>query len=155
MSVAASAVNTGCDSVDDDRIPPMPVYISFSTEPDWEVYGVTGACSSRNFIRDLKEPSNYPWTAMTYTGFGGVLLVSDINGDPQAYDLACPYECRKDVRIYVGEDLKAHCSGCGSVYDVFTNYGSPLSGPAAEDGYALQRYSVGRGQQGEYRIVTR
>ena len=30
---------------------------------------------------------------MTYTGFGGILLVTDMSGSPLAYDLACPVEC--------------------------------------------------------------
>lgn len=145
-----------CDSVDDDRIPPLGVYVPFNTQPDWIVYGVTGAGSVKTFIKELREPAGYPWTALSLTGFGGVMLVSDVNGDPRAYDLACPYEAKRDIRIIFDRDLqRARCPKCGSVYDIFTNYGYPFSGPAAEEGYALQRYNVGPGLQGEYMVITR
>lgn len=153
---ALAVVISGCHSVDDDRIPPLPVYVQFQTRADWDIYGVPGATSWRSFIKADRIPANYPYTSLSMTGFGGVLLVGDIHGDPVAYDLACPYECKADVRIYVDEDLmKARCPKCGSIYEIFTNYGYPLEGPSAEYGYALQRYHVGQGGQNEFRVITR
>lgn len=144
-----------CHSVDDRRIPPFAVYIPFRNVAEWDFYGNPAATSYRRFIYALNYPSNYPWTSMTLTGFGGVLLVGDIHGMPQAYDLACPYECQQDVRVVVESDNRAHCPKCHSVYEIFTNYGLPVAGPAAEHGYALQRYYVGPGSNGEYRVITR
>ncbi len=154
--VVAAACFSFCHSVDDDRIPPVEVYIPFQTQADWTVYGVSGACTSKRFIKQDRVPSDYPYQAMSYTGYGGVLLCSDIHGMPVAYDLSCPVEVRPDVRIVVDEDLqKAVCPKCHSIYDIFTNYGSPVSGPAAEDGFGLQRYRVGSGVQGQYMVVVR
>ncbi|MDE6266193.1 MAG: hypothetical protein K2M07_02445 [Muribaculaceae bacterium] len=151
-----TAIIGGCRSVDDDRIPPAPVRIAFPTVAEWQIYGTPGATDHRRFIKSEKIPSNFPWTALTETGFGGVLLCSDIHGAPVAYDLACPVEIRADVRIIVDQEaLNAYCPRCHSVYDIFTNYGQPLSGPAAEDGYGLQKYYVGAGAAGEYMVVTR
>ena len=143
----------GCDKLDDERIPPAP---AFPTVAEWQIYGTPGATDHKRFIKEEKAPANFPWTALTETGFGGVLLCGDIHGAPVAYDLACPVEIRRDVRIVVDpEAMNAYCPRCHSVYDIFTNYGHPLSGPAAEDGYGLQKYYVGAGAAGEYMVVTR
>jgi len=115
MAVAAifAFISSACHTIDDDRIPVAPVNIVFNTVADWNIYGVAGAMDYRYFIRDLRKPSNYPYTAMTYTGFGGVLLVSDVMGNPQAYDLACPVEADKNVRVEIDDEFLAHCPKCG------------------------------------------
>lgn len=135
----------------------MPVNIVFQSPGMWETYGVPGATSHRRFISREKEPAGFPFTAMTYTGFGGVLLVGDILGEPQAFDLACPVEARYDVRVEIDPDENvARCPECGSTYDVFGNLGTPLSGPAVDMHYALTRYHVNRGSGAlEYMVVSR
>lgn len=146
----------GCKHLDDDRIPPAPVHLVFSTINEWEIYGVPGAMNHKRYIKSERIPSNFPYNATTLTGFGGLLLVGDIFGAPRAYDLACPVECKADVRINVDSDAgKAVCPKCHSVYDIFTNYGQPLEGPAHEYGYGLRQYYIGAGHQGEYMLVTR
>lgn len=146
----------GCHRLDDQRIPPAPVRLQFYTVAEWTTYGVVGALSHKRYIKDQRIPSDFPYTALSQTGFGGLLLVGDILGAPRAYDLACPVECKSDVRIVVDDEtLNACCPKCGSVYSIFSNYGQPISGPAAELGYGLQKYYVGAGSQGEYMIVTR
>ena len=145
----------GCHSVDDDRIPVAPVNVVFSTVADWDVYGVAGAMQSRRFIRDTKEPSSFPWTAQTFTGYGGVLLVSDVLGEPMVFDLACPVECKRDVRIFVNKEMLGECPQCGSTYDVFSLRGAPVSGVAAHNHYGLRPYHVGPSRNGTaYRIIS-
>lgn len=156
-ALAALAILSACHKIDNKRIPPMPVYISFGTVGVWDTYGVAGATSYRRFILSStsREPANFPYTALSQTGFGGVLLVSDILGEPQAYDLACPVEVRQDVRVIVDEEKNiARCPECNSEYDIYSNYGTPLSGPAATDGYGLERYHVGRGTS-DYMLISR
>lgn len=155
LAAVIAVAATSCDKVDDERIPPCPVYIQFATQPDWVTYGVSGACDYKYFIKEDRVPGNYPWTALTETGFGGVLLLTDIHGDPQALDLACPIEAQRNVRVVVDTQLqKARCPRCHSVYDIFTNYGLPVEGEALRDNYALRRYHVGPGYQGQYLTVT-
>lgn len=72
-----------------------------------------------------------------------MLLVTDIVNNPLAYDLACPVERQRNVRVvYNPDDLRARCPQCGSVYDVSEFYGSPVSGPAYDRKFALRRYNV-------------
>lgn len=149
---------SGCHPINDDRLPPAPVHLTFNTVADWDRYGTPGALSSRMFIKTetTRIPADYPYTALNQTGFGGILLVGDIYGAPVAYDLACPVEMKAEIRIHVDtETNKAVCDRCGSVYDIFSNYGYPLQGPAAENGWGLTRYYVGAGRNNEYMIVTR
>ncbi len=156
MAIGAMMLWNGCQTVDDDRIPSSPVRIAFQTQSQWELYGVSGALDSKIFIKQDRIPNNFPYTSLTYTGFGGVLLVGDIHGNPVAYDLACPVERSASVRITVDHEANnAYCPKCGSVYDIYTNYGHPLSGQAARDGYGLQRYIVSGGMQGEYMTISR
>lgn len=156
MALALAVMAVGCHTIDDDRIPPLNVYVNFNTVGDWTEYGVPGAGSYRRFIKQDRIPANYPYSALSATGFGGVLLVGDVHNQPVAYDLACPVECKSNVRIQVNEQaLNAECPVCHSTYDIVTNYGYPLSGKAAEKGYGLQRYHVSPGLNGEYMVITR
>ena len=152
--MVAVLILASCHEVDDDRIPFAPVHIPFATQAQWEIYGVTGALQHRRFILDKGEPSGFPYNVQCYTGFGGVLLCSDVYGNPVAYDLACPVERNKNTLIIVDNDAaNAYCPVCHSVYDVFSNFGIPLSGEAAQHGYGLRRYSVTAGINGGYRMV--
>ncbi len=140
---------TGCDSVDDDRIPNLAVSINIGDAGLWNTYGVTGFGSSRNFIlaANLRQPSGFPYSTQSATGFGGILLINGMDpfttatDVPLAYDLACPVECKQDVRVQIEGDLyEAVCPVCHSHYDVTMSGGSPLSGPAAKHKYGLRRY---------------
>jgi len=158
MAACAAMVvlSAGCKHVDDDRTPPAGVWIVFATEPEWIKYGVPAAIDHKEFILSEGIPQNFPYTAMMQTGYGGVLLVGDINGRPAAYDLSCPVENKPDIRIRVdNENNDAYCPQCGSRYSIYSNHGLPVAGPAADDEhpYALRKYNVAAGPNGEYRVV--
>lgn len=156
IAISVLCALSSCHHLDDDRIPPAAVRIAFNTQGEWNTYGVGGAGQFRYFIKSEQIPAGFPYTALSYTGFGGVLLICDVHGNPVAYDMSCPVECRQDVRIAVDETRTvAECPKCHSTYDVVTNYGHPLSGEAAEKGYGLQRYYVAPGPAGEYFVITR
>ncbi len=154
-AIIFSGLCTSCHSLDDERIPVQPVNIVFPTVAEWNVYGVSGAMTWKSFIRQDRVPANFPYTASTYTGFGGVLLVCDVLGNPQAFDFSCPVERKQNVRVFINTEHEhlAECEECGSRYNVFSLLGHPVSGEAAEKGYALRRYKVGGGFGGEYMVV--
>jgi len=157
LIIAAGALMpAACHHVDNKRTPPAAVWITFPNQAVWDKYGVPGALSYRYFIPSLRLPENFPYTAVMKTGYGVVLLVADINGIPRAYDLSCPVENSPEIRIKIDmETTDAVCPKCGSHYDVFVNYGTPTSGPAAKSGFGLTRYMVGNGPNGEYRVISR
>ena len=161
--MAMLSAASSCNQVDDDRIPSLPVYIDLSGAGMWNSYGVSGVGISRNFIRwqGTVSPSGFPYTANTYVGFGGVLLIGGVDpftADPNvplAYDLSCPVERSQTVRVAVSpDDLQAVCPECGSRYDVVTGGGAPVGGPAltGKNKYGLRRYSCDPGQGGGYII---
>ncbi len=158
--IVCLVASAGCSRIDDTRLPAVSVNITFTSQGLWERYGVNGALEYRSFIRTrtMKYPADFPFTDATYTGFGGILLVSNLYGMPMAYDLACPYEASPEIRVHVDADaLDAVCDHCHSTYDIFGGEGRPTSGPAADRGYGLTRYRVLDGAPGTltYRVITR
>lgn len=153
-----------CNTVDDSRLPNMPVNINLSTPALWTTYGVHGYGDTRSFIAALREPRDFAYTAQTATGFGGVLLVCGFNpytleaGVPMAYDLACPVECRSDVRVRMQHDGEALpfavCPECGSHYDVVERGGSPTEGVALSRKLGLSRYECRMTTYGGYLITA-
>lgn len=143
LGAALATTLPACHHIDSQRIPYAPVSITFNSVGEWAVYAPGGACEARRFIMADRVPANFPYTALTATGFGGVLLVCDVNNDYLAYDLACPYEMTYNVRVAVDPATqRAVCPKCHSEYEVYMNYGHPYSGPAAEYGYGLKLYNV-------------
>lgn len=70
-------------------------------------------------------------------GFGGVLVYSDFYADFHAFDLACPYEVKTDVRVEPDSVGHAVCPKCGEVYDISLGTGVPTKGICKEP---LKRY---------------
>lgn len=163
LLMALLSALASCNQIDDDRIPSLPVYIDLSGDGMWNTYGVSGVGISRSFIKYQGElsPSDFPFNANTYVGFGGVLLIGGVDpftsepNVPLAYDLACPVERSQTVRVaFDSENLEAVCPVCDSHYDVVMAGGSPVSGPAltGKYKYGLRRYSCDPGQGGGYLI---
>lgn len=152
MAILALA-GSSCDSVDNKRLPVVPVSLMFWTQADWDTYGVTGAGQYRIFNKEKRIPTGFNYLAASYTGFGGVLLCSTFLGEPVAFDAACPVECRADVVVFINDNFEAECPRCHSRYDVFSLMGGCISGEAAEKGYGLQIYNVTPGRNGEFMVI--
>ena len=153
IGICLAAAAMSCHHLDDDRVPLMPVWLSFNTQAEWTLYGTPAAMDARIFVKSGRVPADYPYTALDETGYGGVLLLSDVHGVPKAYDAACPVEVKRDVRVFINGSHEAECPVCHSTFDVFSLDGHPLSGRAAEQGWGLRRFGVGPGSRGEYMVV--
>lgn len=162
ISLVVLVAFQSCNSIDDDRIPNMPVNIALADPGVWNTYGVSGFGSHRDFILS-KEPAGFPWKSNSATGFGGVLLIegvdpySAVTAAPLAFDLSCPVERSPNVRVHVeNETYMAVCPQCNSVYNVTTAGGSPISGEAAEGKYKyrLRMYKVIPSGTGGYYITN-
>ncbi len=146
---------TGCSNDNQYRIPVSAVRLSFLTPGDWQLYGVSGALDFKTFVKPDIKPNGFFYTAMSETGDGGILLVGNTIGEPMAYDLACPVEAQRNIRVFINTEKSiAQCPKCGSTYNVFYS-GEPLSGEAAQLRYSLKRYRVVMpGPQNEYAYIT-
>lgn len=157
---------SGCQAVDNERIPNMVVNISLSDAGVWNTYGVSGFGSHRYFIFNgtgNSQPAGFRYTSKNATGFGGVLLIegldpyNNLGAYPLAYDLACPVERRADIRVEIDtENYVAYCRQCGSIYDVTMAAGAPIGGEAltGKYKYALKMYRVVPSGMGGYFIVN-
>lgn len=147
--VAASLMCIGvssCSKTDDDRIPVTNVHLSIS-QAAWIRYGIHGAFEHVYFIKQRGIPTGYPYVAFDETGYAGILLVTGGGGesDLKAYSPACPVERDNQVIIEITTDDEQHpiarCPRCQSTFDVF-NYGTPLTGEAAQRKFSLSPYSI-------------
>ena len=161
LGCALCFIHAGCTQIDDNRIPSVPVSINLADAGLWNVYGVSGFGVWRTFERDLGLPQGFHYTGTTYTGYGGILLIGGMdqfNSDtdtPLAYDLSCPVECRRDVRVRIDEKtLDAVCPVCDSHYNVVMQGGAATSGKAYshKPRYGLRRYECIPAQLGGYMI---
>lgn len=154
-----------CNTIDDNRIPSMPVNISIADIGLWNVYGVSGFGNHREFIKtsSTRIPSGFPYNDNSATGFGGVLLISGMDpfttttDIPLAYDLACPVERNPEIRVYIDNDTYvAVCPQCKSTYDVTMGGGAPLSGEAmtGKYKYGLKKYDCYPTSYGGYVITN-
>lgn len=165
LPVIALTVTTSCTTVDDDRVPDLPVALNLSSPEYWHTYGVSAYGDYNMFIKSLGEPRNFPFVANTSTGYGGVLLVCGLNpytleaAVPMAYDLSCPVERKPDIRVRMQQDDEplpiAICPECGSRYNVIEGGGSPLKDcPAYYKKYGLRRYECIPSGYGGYLITN-
>ncbi|MCH5223112.1 MAG: hypothetical protein J1E82_03650 [Muribaculaceae bacterium] len=162
ITLAITAFCQGCDSVNDERIPNMPVNISISNAGLWNTYGVAGFGSYRNFTLSPRQPASFPYSSKSATGFGGVLLIEGIDpflgntAAPLAYDLACPVERSPEIKVTINSEYMAVCPVCQSIYDVTMQRGAPIGGPAATGKYkyALKTYTCLSSTEGGYFITN-
>lgn len=128
----------GCDDSYDSPIPlyPVSMQLNLSTQyPNFKTTNQYLTFTTRRYEVDR-------------VGFGGILVycgLPDDYGNPAyyAYDMACPYEVKKDIRVKpVTDDIgKVKCEECGSVFDV-NSAGIPLSGPANTERKVLRKYKT-------------
>ena len=155
--VLAATALSSCNHVENQRIPYAPVSIDLTYQSTWAVYGVQALGDYRYFNRAKRLPANFPYTATTYTGFGGVLLIGAGAGDvvPMAFDMACPVERDANVAISIDpNNLDAVCPNCGSHFNVLTGAGMPIKGEALQKNYVLTRYNALPAATGGYRITN-
>ena len=146
-------VATGCETVNDSRIPSYPVYIDLSNPGLWNTYGVSGFGSWQRFIcqtGSAVEPAGFAYKDGAATGYGGVLLIEGMDpfelqtAVPLAYDLSCPVEKSPTIRVTIDPTTyEAVCPVCESHYDITMGAGAPTVGPAlsGERQYGLRRYA--------------
>lgn len=127
----------------DTSFPDSQVYVTFNSQAVWHLYGVTTPCSWRFFNLPDRKPSDFPYTDVMATGFGGLFLFEDVSGSIGVVDAACPVERDANIRIWLNSETGiAKCRSCGSEYNLFEQHGLPISGPAAEKNIALKKYRI-------------
>lgn len=155
FALVVIATLAACTTDNQNRIPIAPVRLTFLSPGEWQLYGVSGALDYKTFIKPDVKPDGFFYTAMSETGYGGVILVGNTIGEPMAYDLSCPVEAQRTIRVFINPEKNiAQCPKCGSTYNIFYS-GEPLSGEATQLRYSLKRYRVMiPGPKNEYAYIT-
>lgn len=140
---------------DQHVLPNSPVYIPFNSEADWYAFGATSPGEWKLFDKKNGTPSGYNYNDITNTGFGGIIIVHDFEGNILAYDAACPVERDANVVLYYEtRNFEAVCPKCGSHFHLFDWPGIPVSGEAAQKGYGMKRYTVIRNTGSEFITIV-
>ncbi|MDD4778007.1 MAG: hypothetical protein PHV53_06925 [Fermentimonas sp.] len=114
------------------------------------------------FDHSLREGLSYkiftePRLSTDRLGYAGLLAVTDATGSNiYVYDLCCPYEDDRNIRITPRGDGKAECPGCNSVFITMygqsgLGFGTPERGPSKEP---LQSYHVYSSRPGVYEVIN-
>lgn len=131
----------GCENENQRRIPDMPVYLELDLNGTYSTF--------RNPLDTVVY--EYPVTVKDRIGYGGVLINIGYDEKYYAYDLACPYEAKPDIRVYPDESgMKVVCRKCGSEFDIWNGTGMVSKTPSK---WNLKRYKT-RVQNG-YVYITR
>lgn len=120
------------------------------TESDIPYYRVYLALDLRYEDKDLVGLLNHkeitkPRKAGEATGYSGLLVICGNDNKYYAFDLCCPHEAEKNIKISATDVGTAECPECGTAYDISYGTGAPIKGPSK---FALRRYNVSaKGQE--------
>lgn len=134
---------TGCGETVVSTIPDYPVNFEMNLVTEYNTFNSPGQV--HYFDKRRKETDRI--------GYGGLIVCVNYEGRYMAFDLACPYEAKSDVRAYPdaeGSALTATCSKCGSTFNIYDDeYARPQSGPATQ---GLKKYQTAITSSGILRI---
>ena len=133
-----------CGKVNVSNIPYARVYLELDLS--FKDKDLVGALNFKEFTSTANQ--NYG----TQLGYSGVLVVCGFNsyGNTQyyAYDLCCPYEANKNIKVQADNTGWAECPKCGTKYEIAYGSGTPSDGPSE---FALTRFDVT--QQGNKLLI--
>lgn len=129
---------------------------SLNTIPAEAVYFEVNLIKSPD--KNLRTPGNsetftQPRLSTDRIGYSGLLVIcsavpiTSTTYQLYAYDLCCPNEKRRDIKVAAQGDGTAKCPQCGSVFEIFNGIGNVKSGPSKDNLqiYYAQFYNTGDG----------
>ncbi|GAB1416658.1 hypothetical protein MASR2M117_20640 [Paludibacter sp.] len=138
-----------CSSCNDNYI---------SSIPDYPVHLELNLTTSYPTFRE--NPYQFlvfekPRYSNEYLGFGGILVVCGFGSNSAyeyfSYDLACPHEADKSIKVVPNDMGQAICEKCKSTYDIVNGFGIPINNSISKE--PLKRYKVI--QNGDYLYIMR
>ncbi|MDR0834105.1 MAG: hypothetical protein LBN93_08000 [Candidatus Symbiothrix sp.] len=131
---------------DENQRSPIPdVQVSLTIDLNFQDADLIPALATKSFTT--------PRLATDKIGFGGILVINGLSTGGGAinlfaYDLACPVEVDKNVKVVPDDAGKAVCPKCGTVF--VTAYGSGM--PESVSKYPLKSYTVQQTGDKKYSI---
>lgn len=122
-----------CNKVNVSNIPYAPVYLALDLRyQDKDLVGLL------NF-KEITQPRN----AGEMVGFSGILVVNGYDDQYYAYDLCCPHEANRNIKVEADNTGYAKCPKCGTSYEIALGTGTPNG--VSE--FALTKYPITRNGQ--------
>lgn len=122
-------VISSCDKKYNSDIPYASV--NFIIDLRYEDKDLVGILSHKEFTSPRKGND--------LIGYSGILVVCGFDNIYYAYDLCCPHEAKKSIKITANDDGTATCSTCGTKYDIGYGSGAPVEGVSK---YRLRVFNV-------------
>ena len=96
-----------CTKIDDNHTPAYQVNIRLNSAAMWNTYGVHSIGEYKIFSVRKKLPSNFHFTANTYTGFAGVMLLQgfDFTTQTGALGYGADYHPSKAQNVKMSNEL--------------------------------------------------
>ena len=118
-------------------VPRYPVNVTIDTRSGVFVHFIPTALNTYVTVNEdgyfYNGQKVQPLSVLDAYGYGGVVVYVDINGQYNAFDLACPYCAARSSRQPCTVDgIYAVCPSCGEHYDLGTGTGVPQKGIADE-----------------------
>lgn len=125
-------------------VPRYPVNVTINTKVGEFVHFQPTATLTYVFVDAAGYHYNgrvvQPLSVLDAYGYGGVVVYIDINGNYNAFDMACPYcAAQAKVRPCLIDGIFAKCPECEEEYDLGSGTAAPQKGIAQE---ALLRLTV-------------
>lgn len=114
-----AVVLSGCGSNNRNPVPSYPVYLDLDITAQFPHFVPANGFQTMTFTTRRYEKE--------YIGYGGVLVVSAMDGHYHAMDMCCPVCLLRDSVVQL-DGIYAVCPICGEQYDVSYGMGLPMKG---------------------------
>lgn len=128
-----------CSKIVESSVPNAPVF--FHLDLRFADKDLVGAYNYKTFTSGRESGEA--------VGYGGLLIFCGVENQYYAFDLSCPHEASRTIRVEPNDIGQAKCPKCGTVFDLTYGIGNPVEGIAET---TLRRYSVTT--SGQQLVVT-
>ncbi|MDR3327379.1 MAG: hypothetical protein LBT04_04535 [Prevotellaceae bacterium] len=119
-----------CCSKYKNTIPNYPVHLEFNITAN------APELAAFNGFKEFFKPEN----ATQVLGYGGILVFHTIEDKYCAFDMACPFEAKPDIRVHADNMGVAKCDSCLSTFYTGDATGFQLDGKAKSPLRKYQTY---------------
>lgn len=117
--VLLAVLLSACGNNKLNPVPSYPVYLDLDIQAQYPHFIPANGFQTMTFTERRYERE--------YLGYGGVLVVTALDGRYHAMDLCCPVCLYRDS-VVVLDGIYAVCPNCGEHYDISYGFGLPTKG---------------------------
>lgn len=123
--VFAGLCFAACNNTDSPTVPSRPVNIRLNLTANYNTFS-----APLEYLTFEKKNENL---GVYSIGYGGILVNVTMESAYRAFDMSCPYEKDKDIKVRPESGgAFAVCEKCGSKFDLAYGYGYVEKGPAKD-----------------------